>query len=128
VTEDGPCQAQPVLPGGRCRVHGGASTGPKTEEGKAIRKACQSALAVQQWDEAWAEGKTRLGELSPDGRASIVNANAGRPKSPEQRAKMSKSHVRLEAAKRQERYSELIAEHGAMLANIFQEQRGPNAS
>jgi hypothetical protein len=29
-----PCKA-PAMANGRCRMHGGASTGPKTEEGKA---------------------------------------------------------------------------------------------
>ena len=29
-----PCR-QPAMPNGRCRLHGGKSTGPKTEEGKA---------------------------------------------------------------------------------------------
>jgi hypothetical protein len=30
-----PCQCKPVKPGGRCRLHGGLSTGAKTPEGKA---------------------------------------------------------------------------------------------
>ena len=30
-----PCQRPAKLPAGRCRVHGGASTGPRTEEGRA---------------------------------------------------------------------------------------------
>jgi hypothetical protein len=30
-----PCQARGLGNGGRCRFHGGASTGPKTPEGKA---------------------------------------------------------------------------------------------
>ena len=30
-----PCQAGPFGKGGRCRFHGGASTGPRTPEGKA---------------------------------------------------------------------------------------------
>jgi hypothetical protein len=30
-----PCQRPARLPAGRCRVHGGASTGPRTEEGRA---------------------------------------------------------------------------------------------
>lgn len=34
-----PCQ-QPAMPNGRCRLHGGKSTGPRTEEGrKAVAKA-----------------------------------------------------------------------------------------
>ena len=30
-----PCQRPARLPVGRCRLHGGASTGPRTEEGRA---------------------------------------------------------------------------------------------
>ena len=30
-----PCQRPAKLPVGRCRLHGGASTGPRTEEGRA---------------------------------------------------------------------------------------------
>jgi hypothetical protein len=30
-----PCQAPGIGRGGRCRLHGGLSTGPKTSEGKA---------------------------------------------------------------------------------------------
>lgn len=30
-----PCQAKMLYPNGRCRFHGGPSTGPKTSEGRA---------------------------------------------------------------------------------------------
>lgn len=30
-----PCQAKGLLPSGRCKYHGGLSTGPKTPEGRA---------------------------------------------------------------------------------------------
>lgn len=36
-----PCQRPAKLPAGRCRVHGGASTGPRTEEGRARIAAAQ---------------------------------------------------------------------------------------
>lgn len=42
---DGPCQELPVNGTGRCRLHGGASTGPKTAEG---RKRIADAQ-VQRW-------------------------------------------------------------------------------
>ena len=36
-TRDGmPCQSTELLRGGRCRLHGGLSTGPKTLEGKRV--------------------------------------------------------------------------------------------
>jgi hypothetical protein len=31
----GPCRCKEIYPNGRCKWHGGASTGPKTAEGKA---------------------------------------------------------------------------------------------
>jgi hypothetical protein len=33
-TTEAPCMAPAVKPGGRCRRHGGSSTGPRTPEGK----------------------------------------------------------------------------------------------
>ncbi len=36
-----PCQRPAKLPAGRCRVHGGASCGPRTEEGRARIAAAQ---------------------------------------------------------------------------------------
>lgn len=38
-----PCQCKPLKRGGRCRFHGGMSTGPTTTEGKA-----QSAVNLEQ--------------------------------------------------------------------------------
>jgi hypothetical protein len=35
-----PCQATKLLRGGRCKLHGGMSTGPKTPEGRARARAC----------------------------------------------------------------------------------------
>ena len=34
-TRTSPCQCKKLLKGGKCRFHGGMSTGPKTPEGKA---------------------------------------------------------------------------------------------
>jgi len=36
-----PCR-QPAMANGRCRLHGGKSTGPKTEEGKKRMKAAKT--------------------------------------------------------------------------------------
>jgi hypothetical protein len=41
-----PCQCKPLKPGGRCGLHGGLSTGPKTPEGKA-RSARNLAIPKQ---------------------------------------------------------------------------------
>lgn len=36
-TQSGPpCRGRPVHPGGRCKFHGGCSTGPKSPAGKAV--------------------------------------------------------------------------------------------
>ncbi len=35
-----PCQARGLQPSGRCKLHGGMSTGPRTPEGKAKALAC----------------------------------------------------------------------------------------
>jgi hypothetical protein len=108
---------------GRCRRHGGTATGPRTQAGKLRRAACCRAVVIRLWDAAKAEGKTRLGELREEGRASIVKA-AKLPKPAEQRAKMSEAHRQVEAEKRGARYRERIAEHGAMLASVFQDHGG----
>jgi hypothetical protein len=48
----------PAMPNGRCRMHGGPSTGPRTEEGKASIRASRtkhgrfSQAAVQRRREA----------------------------------------------------------------------------
>lgn len=36
------CKLRPVKPGGRCRLHGGLSTGPRTSEGKARNREAVS--------------------------------------------------------------------------------------
>ena len=61
-----PCQAK-ALVNGRCRNHGGLSTGPKTKEGRrAIGIATQKRMALGQRQRAlegfyrWLEGGGRL--------------------------------------------------------------------
>lgn len=42
-----PCQCKPLKPHGRCKFHGGASTGPRTEAGKeAARRNLDKANAA----------------------------------------------------------------------------------
>ena len=60
-----PCQAK-ALPNGRCKNHGGLSTGPKTPEGrKAIAEATRQRMASGQQERAlegfcrWLEGGGR---------------------------------------------------------------------
>lgn len=57
-TRSGGCCRGPAMPNGRCRMHGGPSTGPKTEEGKARIRASRtlhgrySQAAIQRRREA----------------------------------------------------------------------------
>jgi hypothetical protein len=53
-----PCQRPAKLPAGRCRVHGGASTGPRTEEGIARIVAAKTTHG-RLTKEARAEAKAR---------------------------------------------------------------------
>lgn len=60
-----PCQAK-ALPNGRCKNHGGMSTGPKTTEGRqAIAEATRQRMASEQRKRvldgfyAWLEGGGR---------------------------------------------------------------------
>ena len=53
-----PCQRPARLPAGRCRVHGGASTGPRTEEGIARIVAAKTTHG-RLTKEARAEAKAR---------------------------------------------------------------------
>jgi len=57
-TTGAPCKAKP-LQNGRCKLHGGMSTGPKTLEGKqAIGAATKARMAAGQLQKAQ-EGRTR---------------------------------------------------------------------
>lgn len=50
-----PCQAQGRGRGGKCKYHGGMSTGPRTAEGK---QRCREA-ALRRWE------KVRAGKAAP---------------------------------------------------------------
>jgi len=58
---DALCQKHPVAGGTRCRLHGGLSTGPKTEEGKAACIAAhwkhgrRSKAFVEKRKQVWAD-------------------------------------------------------------------------
>ena len=57
-TTGSPCRAK-ALPNGRCKLHGGMSTGPKTLEGKqAIGAATKARMAAGQLQKAQ-EGRRR---------------------------------------------------------------------
>jgi hypothetical protein len=52
-----PCQRPAKLPAGRCRVHGGASCGPRTEEGRARQ------ITHGRWTRAAKEAAKRRAEI-----------------------------------------------------------------
>ena len=60
------CKAQ-ALVNGKCRMHGGLSTGPRTKAGKASQRRHACALMQQRWAKLRAEGKTAVA-LSETGR------------------------------------------------------------
>ena len=69
-----PCRGRALM-NGRCRIHGGCSTGPKTLEGRrAVAEATQSRMRSGQQEKAlegfyrWLEGggRQRLSKLATD--------------------------------------------------------------
>ena len=54
-----PCQCKELYENGRCRFHGGLSTGPKTPEGKA-----RSLAAMRAGHAAWAASIRRADEVA----------------------------------------------------------------
>jgi hypothetical protein len=61
-----PCQAQ-ALENGRCFLHGGLSTGPRTPEGKARQAQAARERMLARWAKWRAEGKP----LSEEGRETL---------------------------------------------------------
>lgn len=59
-----PCQCKPVKLGGRCKYHGGLSTGPRTPEGKARVVAARLRRAAGQTDDFASNTRARDG-VSP---------------------------------------------------------------
>lgn len=70
-----PCKAQ-ALKNGRCFIHGGLSTGPRTEEGKASMAKAASERMRRQWAKLKAEGRSSF--ITPEGRKRIGNAQKRR--------------------------------------------------
>ncbi len=73
----GRCQAQALLntagQPGRCRMHGGLSTGPRNRKGKDTNRRCAKVQMLKRWAALRAAGKTAV-ELSPDGRERLRDA------------------------------------------------------
>ena len=108
-----------ALHNGRCEAHGGFSTGPRTLKGKAVRAACARSVALRQWDEARADGRSTWGDLSPEGRAAIVDA-AKEPKPAEQREKIRRSMCEFRAA---QRYGARLRANQFSIASVFVEPK-----
>jgi hypothetical protein len=105
-TKNGPCQNTPILGKLRCWRHGAASTGPRTESGKAKRAACASATAILQWQDARAQGQNQIGD-----RPAASAANKGWAKPEAQRGRMSRSQ-------RKRRDREALGRNVARVAEI----------
>lgn len=89
-----PCQA-PAMANGRCRLHGGLSTGPRTEEGRArIRAArtkhggysAETRAALRRTDEFIADTRALLAQIkagtffpTPASPPRLLEASACRP-------------------------------------------------
>jgi hypothetical protein len=73
----GICQAQALLnksgKPGRCRMHGGLSTGPKTKKGKATNQRRARTQMLERWITLRASGESAI-QLSQEGRERIRNA------------------------------------------------------
>jgi hypothetical protein len=54
-----PCQAPGLGRGGRCKLHGGKSTGPRTEAGKARSAQAARESMLRYWDRRRAEEPVR---------------------------------------------------------------------
>src|SRR5271165_7289445 len=68
-----PCQC-PAMPNGRCRLHGGLSTGPKTAEG--IERICRANIKHGRYSEAARESRRRTRESRRRVSAIIRGASA----------------------------------------------------
>jgi hypothetical protein len=100
TTSGGPCQATP-MENGRCRIHGGPSPGPKTDAGKARLAQCRSEIALRRHAASRASGQpARFGELTPKRLEAQREANRGKAKSAEHRAKIAFGVVKYHAARR----------------------------
>jgi hypothetical protein len=73
----GICRAQALLAKsgkpGRCRMHGGLSTGPRTKNGKETNRRRAKVQMLNRWAACRAAGETAI-QLSPEGRARIREA------------------------------------------------------
>lgn len=110
--KNGRCLAEPLPGKRRCHRHGGASTGPRTPEGKARRSACAREVALKQWQ------TDSFPKISDVGRIAVSEANR-RPKSEAQRAKMSEAHRCVQAKRRVADGLKRIEAHGAAVSSIF---------
>ena len=75
-----PCKA-PAMPNGRCRMHGGASTGPKTPEGRERSRRARWKHGKYSADTRW------LNTLSPEALYNVIRARWLSSLSPEARAR-----------------------------------------
>ena len=76
-----PCQAQALLKKdgtpGRCKNHGGMSTGPRTEAGRKRQAEAARQSQIKRWERMRAEGITSL-QMSDDAKKRMAEASSKR--------------------------------------------------
>ena len=99
----GPCEAEAEA-NGRCHAHGGASTGPKTDAGKARLAQCRSEIAHRRHAALRASGQpARFGALTPERLEAQRAAKAGKTLSTDTKAAIAEGVRAAHAEKRQRR-------------------------
>jgi len=129
----GPCQAMPMA-NGRCRAHGGCSTGPKTDAGRATLARRRSESAHKRHAALRASGRpARFGELTPQRLEAQRSAKAGKPLSVDTKTRISEGMKAAHAHKQKQRLEALLAQfrtgravsaieiasNGAMCSSVF---------
>jgi hypothetical protein len=114
----GPCQAE-AMANGKCRRHGGASTGPNTPEGLASLTQAARESANRRHAELRASGQpARFYELTPEHKQAQRDARAGKPMSEDTKAAISAGMVSAHGARRKREYDAQIEAHRALLESV----------
>ena len=108
----GQCQTPP-LANGRCRRHGGASSGPKTDAGKARLAHCRREFALRRHAALKAAGKpSRFGEITLERREAQRAGRLGKVHTTETKTAIGDGVRAARDRKRQARYDAIAGKHG----------------
>jgi hypothetical protein len=114
----GPCQAE-AMANGKCRRHGGKSTGPTSQAGKQRVAQAARESANRRHAELRASGQpARFYELTPEHRQAQRDARAGKPMSEDTKAAISAGMVSAHGARRKREYDAQIEAHRALLESV----------